>query len=242
MHRPFDESLNEFYDAVNSTLNRGGNIVIPTFALERAQELLFFLRKGMAENRLQPSLKVYLDSPMAISATQIFERHQDDFTPEVRKLFEDGQDPFNFPGLHLTREKADSIAINNVNGAIIMAGSGMATGGRIRHHLAHNISRPEASIVFVGYAAAGTLARRIIDGAKEVRILGEQVPVRAEIHTINGFSAHADQKELLAWQERIANKRMVVLVHGEQSAMLAFAGRLTGKVVMPKLNDEICIE
>ena len=225
MHRPFDESLNEFYDAVNSTLTRGGNIVIPTFALERAQELLFFLRKGMAENRLPPSLKVYLDSPMAISATQIFERHQDDFAPEVRKLFEDGQDPFNFPGLHLTREKADSIAINNVNGAIIMAGSGMATGGRIRHHLAHNISRPEASIVFVGYAAAGTPARRIIDGAKEVRILGEQVPVRAEIHTINGFSAHADQKELLAWQARIANKRMVVLVHGEQGAMQAFAGR-----------------
>ena len=115
----------------------------------------------------------------------------------------------------------------------------MATGGRVRHHLAHNISRPESSIVFVGYAAAGTLARRIIDGAKEVRIFGEQVPVRAEIHTINGFSAHADQGELLAWQERIANKRMVVLVHGEQSSMQAFAERLTGKVLMPKLNDEI---
>jgi metallo-beta-lactamase family protein len=242
MHRPFDESLNQFYDAVNSTLTRGGNIVIPTFALERAQELLFFLRKGMDENRLPPSLNVYLDSPMAISATQIFERHQDDFMPEVRKLFEEGRDPFNFPGLHFARQNADSIAINNVKGAIIMAGSGMATGGRIRHHLVHNISRPESSIVFVGYAAAGTPARRIIDGAKEVRILGEQVPVRAEIHTINGFSAHADQKELLAWQERIANKRMIVLVHGEQGAMQAFAGKLTGKVVMPKLNDEINID
>jgi metallo-beta-lactamase family protein len=242
MHRPFEASLNQLYDAVNSTLSRGGNVVIPTFALERAQELLFFLRKGITENRLPPSLNVYLDSPMAISATQIFERHQDDFTPEVIKLFEEGQDPFDLPGLHFTREKAESIAINNVKGAIIMAGSGMATGGRIRHHLAHNISRPEASIVFVGYAAAGTLARRIIDGAKEVRILGEQVPVRAEIHTINGFSAHADQRELLAWQERIANKGMVVLVHGEQSAMQAFAGRLKGKVVMPKLNDEINID
>jgi metallo-beta-lactamase family protein len=242
MHRPFDESLNQFYGAVNTTVSRGGNVVIPTFALERAQELLFFLRKGMGENRLPPSLNVYLDSPMAISATQIFERHQDDFTPEVRRLFEEGQDPFNLPGLHFTREKAESIAINTVKGAIIMAGSGMATGGRIRHHLAHNISRPEASIVFVGYAAAGTLARRIIDGAKEVRILGEQLAVRAEIHTINGFSAHADQKELLAWQGRIANKRMVVLVHGEQSAMQAFAGQLTGKVVMPKLNDEISID
>jgi len=243
MHRPFDQSLNEFYDAVKSALSRRGNVVIPTFALERAQELLFFLRQGTDGNRLPPSLQVYLDSPMAISATQIFERHRDDFTPQVKELFEGAKDPFTLPGLHFTREKAESIAINNVkDGAIIMAGSGMATGGRIRHHLAHNISRPESSIVFVGYAAAGTLARRIIDGAKEVRIFGEHVPVRAEIHTINGFSAHADQSELLAWQERIANKRMVVLVHGEHSSMQTFAERLTGKVLMPKLNDEINLD
>ena len=239
LHRPFEESLKQFYDYLNAALARGGNIVIPTFALERAQELLFFLRQGVEQNRLPPSLKVYLDSPMAISATQIFERHKDDFAPPVKDIFDKEQDPFSLPGLHFTRESADSIAINSVKGAIIMAGSGMATGGRIRHHLAHNISRPESSILFVGYAAAGTLARRIIDGAKEVRILGEQLPVRAEIHTINGFSAHADQGELLAWQARIGGKRMVVLVHGEQGSMQAFAGKLTGKVLMPKLNDAI---
>jgi metallo-beta-lactamase family protein len=243
LHRPFDASLNQLYDVVNATLSHQGNVVIPTFALERAQEILFFLRQGVDQNRLPPSLQVYLDSPMAISATQIFERHRNDFAPEVKKLFDAGQDPFNLPGLYFTREKADSIAINSVKGgAIIMAGSGMATGGRIRHHLAHNLSRADSSIVFVGYAAAATLARQIIDGAKEVRILGEQVPVRAQIQTINGFSAHADQQELLAWQARVANKRMVVLVHGEQGTMQAFAGRLTGKVLMPKLHDEIEID
>lgn len=241
-HRPFEDSLTEFYDAVGAALGRGGNVVIPTFALERAQELLFFLRQGVEQNRLPPSLQIYLDSPMAISATQIFERHRDDFAPAVQELFQKGQDPFNLPGLHFTRDKADSIAINQVKGgAIIMAGSGMATGGRIRHHLAHNLPRAEASIIFVGYAAVGTPARRVIDGAKEVNFFGEEIPVRAQIHTINGFSAHADQNELLAWQNRIANKRLVALVHGEQDAMKAFAEKLTGKVVMPKRNEKITL-
>jgi metallo-beta-lactamase family protein len=239
LHRPFEESLNQFYDAIKAALARGGNVVIPTFALERAQEILFFLRQGVEQSRLPAALTVYLDSPMAISATQIFERHQDDFAQPVKDVFEKGQDPFGLPGLHFTRDRSDSIAINTAKGAIIMAGSGMATGGRILHHLLHNLSRKEASIIFVGYAASGTVARRIIDGAKEVRILGEQVQVHADIQTINGFSAHADQAELLAWQNRIADKKMVVLVHGEQSSMQAFAGKLTGKVVMPKLGDAI---
>jgi len=240
LHRPFEESLTEFYDAVKSALSRGGNVVIPTFALERAQELLFFLRQGVEDSRLPPALNVYLDSPMAISATQIFERHKDAFVPEVQKLFGEGKDPFSLPGLHFTRDRSDSIAINSVkSGAIIMAGSGMATGGRIRQHLEYNISRPECSVIFVGYAATGTAARRIIDGAKDVSILGKYVPVRAQIHTINGFSAHADQKELLAWRDSIADKQMTVLVHGELGSMQTFAGKLTGKVLMPKLNDEI---
>ena len=243
LHRPFDESVEQLYQAVNSALTRGGNIVIPTFALERAQEILFFLRQGVAQNLLPPSLPVYLDSPMAISATRIFERHRADFNPAVQQLFDKGQDPFSLPGLHFTREKAESIAINQVKGgAVIMAGSGMATGGRVRHHLIHNLSRKESGIIFVGYAANGTPARRIIDGAKEVRLLGHQIPVHAEIHTINGFSAHADQAQLLAWRQRIAGAPMTVLVHGEQGSMQAFAGKLTGKVVMPKLNDELTLD
>ena len=243
LHRTFEDSLTEFYDAVGDALGRGGNVVIPTFALERAQELLFFLRQGIEQNRLPSSLQVYLDSPMAISATQIFERHPDDFTPAVQKLFQQGQDPFSLPGVHFCREKADSIAINQVKGgAVIMAGSGMATGGRICHHLANNLPRAEASVIFVGYAAVGTPARRVIDGAKDISFFGDKIPVRAKIHTINGFSAHADQKELLDWQNRIANKRLIALVHGEQSAMQAFADKLTGKVVMPKRNEEIALD
>lgn len=165
----------------------------------------------------------------------------------MQKLFEQGQDPFSLPGLTLTRDKAASIAINDVkSGAIIMAGSGMAAGGRVLHHLAHNLSRPEASVIFVGYAAVGTPARRIIDGAKTVTLYSEEVAVRASIHTINGFSAHADRDELLAWQNRIAGKQLIALVHGEQGAMQAFAGKLTGqfagKIVMPKRNEEITLD
>lgn len=242
LHSPFSESLKQLYAAINTALQRGGNVVIPAFALERAQELLFFLRQGVAENQLPPSIQVYLDSPMAISATQIFERHRDDFSPLVTTLFDQGVDPFAPPGLHFTRDASASAAINQIkSGAIIMAGSGMATGGRIRHHLIHNLPRKESSIVFVGYAADGTLGRRLMDGAKQVHILGKQVPVHASIQTISGFSAHADQAELLAWQGRIAGTEKIALVHGELSSMQAFAAKLGGKAVIPKRNGEIIL-
>lgn len=244
LHRQFSASRGELYDAINGTFSRGGNVLIPTFALERAQEILFFLRQGIEENRLSPSMPVFLDSPMAISATEIFEGHRGSFTPPVAAMFESGKDPFKVPGLRLTRETADSVAINRITGgAVIMAGAGMCTGGRIRHHLRHNLWRPESSIVFVGYAAAGTLGRRIIDGTKEVQLFGEDIPVRAQIHTINGFSAHADQNELFAWQEKIGGKRAIFLVHGEVPAMQAFAARIAAPhVSMPQLGERVTIE
>ena len=239
-HRQFAASCTELYDAINAGLARGGNILIPTFALERAQELLYFLRQGIEIGKLPSALPVYLDSPMAISASEIFERHPDSFLPEVRALFDRGEDPFKVPGLRLTRERADSMAINRVSGgAVIMAGSGMCTGGRIRHHLRHNLWRPEASVVFVGYAAAGTPARRIIDGAKQVEFFGERIPVRARIHTINGFSAHADQAGLLAWQDRIGGKRAIFLVHGEAPAMKSFAALLKApRIETPRIHQQ----
>jgi metallo-beta-lactamase family protein len=140
--------------------------------------------------------------------------------------------------LHFTRETADSVAINGIHGgAIIMAGSGMCTGGRVRHHLQHNLGREDSSIVFVGYAAIGTLACQIIDGAKQVDIFGETIPVRARIYTINGFSAHADQAELLAWQKLTSAKR-TFLVHGEENTMKEFAARLVDtQVEMPGPNQ-----
>ncbi len=238
MHKPLQPSVEELYEAINGTLKRGGNIIIPTFALERAQELLYFLREGIGQKHLPGSLRVFLDSPMAISATTIFEHHPEAYNSQTAELFRDGRDPFYVPGLQFTRETAESKEINNIaGGAIIMAGSGMCTGGRVRHHLKNNLSRKEASIVFVGYAASGTLARLIIDGAKEVDIFGEEVPVRAQIHTIGGFSAHADKAELLNWHEQ-AHASRTFLVHGEEKAMKHFAALIRNtQVEMPTLNQ-----
>jgi len=226
LHKPLGPSIEEFYRAITETFKRGGNVIIPSFALERAQELLYYLNLGIAQGRFTKSMQVYLDSPMAISATEIFRRHQECFEPATAKLFQEGHDPLSLPGLHFTRQTAESVAINSVpGGAIILAGSGMCTGGRIRHHLHHNIGRDDSSIVFVGYAAIGTLARRIIDGAKQVSIFGDDIPVRARIYTINGFSAHADQAELLAWHKQTSAKR-TFLVHGEDGIMRQFAALL----------------
>lgn len=235
LHKPLGPSIDELFGAITETFRRGGNVIIPTFAVERAQELLYFLKEGISKRRIPASTQVFLDSPMAISATEIFRRHPECFEPVTAKLFQDGHDPFVLAGLHFTREAAESMALNNIRGgAIIMAGSGMCTGGRVRHHLQHNLDRDNSAIIFVGYAAAGTLARRIIDGADQVRIFGVDVPVRAHIYTINGFSAHADQAELLAWQKKTSANR-TFLVHGEQYSMAKFAAHLRDtQVEMPE--------
>jgi len=242
-HRPFAASVEEFLGAITETFARGGNVIIPTFALERAQEILFVLREGIEQSRLPPSLNVFLDSPLAIAATEIFRRHLASCGPVVGELLTHGQDPFGFAGLRFTREAADSIAINRVSGgAVIMAGSGMCTGGRVRHHLRHNLWRKEASVVFVGFAAQGTLARQIIDGAREVELLGEPISVSARIYTINGFSAHADQRELIAWHQRVEGARTTFLVHGEETAMCALAPHFTrGQVEMPRLHESFAL-
>jgi metallo-beta-lactamase family protein len=238
LHKSLPDSVEELYRAIADTFSRGGNVIIPTFALQRAQELLYFLRQGVDQGRLMKSTQVYLDSPMAVSATEIFERHPECYDAKTAAMFRNGDDPFRLPGLHFVRETAASIALNGIRGgAVIMAGSGMCTGGRIRHHLKHNIWRPESSIVFVGYAANGTLGRSIVDGARRVKIFDEEIPVRARIYTINGFSAHADQAELLVWHKQTHAGR-TFLVHGDEGAMQQFAALLTGtRVEMPKLNE-----
>lgn len=238
LHKQLQPSIEELYEVINKTMERGGNVIIPTFALERAQEILYYLREGVERNRIKHFTTVFLDSPMAISATQIFERHPECYDEVTLHVSHDGNDPFHLPGLHFTRETAESMAINRITGgAVIMAGSGMCTGGRVRHHLKHNLWRRHCSVVFVGYAAQGTLARRIIDGAEQVRIFGEDIKVRASIHTIGGFSAHADQAELLAWHQQTGNPKTTFLVHGEQRSMHAFARKLAGTTVeMPGLH------
>jgi len=238
LHKQLQPSIEELYDVINETIGRGGNVIIPTFALERAQEILYYLREGVANKHIKHFITVFLDSPMAISATQIFSRHPECFDAETLNQSHDGADPFALPGLHFTRETAESMAINQVEGAVIMAGSGMCTGGRVRHHLKHNIWNQRNSIVFVGYAAQGTLARRIVDGNKYVRIYGKDMPVRASIHTIGGFSAHADQVELLAWHQHAGNPKTTFLVHGEEKSMHAFANKLKNtQVEMPALHQ-----
>ena len=238
-HKPLQTSVEELYQAIEDTFRRGGNVVIPTFALERAQELLYYLREGIDRGQLPRSMQVFLDSPMAISATEIFRRHPECYDAETAALFRNGQDPFNLSGLHFTRDAAESMAINRITGgAVILAGSGMATGGRVRHHLKHNLWRENCSVIFVGFAARGTLARQIIDGASAVQLFGEEVPVRARLFTINGFSAHADQAELIAWQRRV-NAPRTFLVHGEEDVMRQFALRLQDtEAVMPTLGQE----
>ena len=243
LHKQLQPSIDELYDIINETIGRGGNVIIPTFALERTQEILYYLREGVNNHSLKHYTNVFLDSPMAISATQIFERHPECFDLQTLKASAGGKDPFNLPGLRFTRETAESIAISQIEGgAVIMAGSGMCTGGRVRHHLKHNLWGRRNSVVFVGYAANGTLARRIIDGAERVKIFSEEIPVHADIFTIGGFSAHADQAELLAWYSKTGNPKTTFLVHGEEKSMKTFATKLTGtQVKMPKLGEEYAL-
>ena len=238
-HKLLQPSVEELYGAISDTMQRGGNVVIPSFALERAQEILYYLREGVESGQLPASLQVFLDSPMAIRATEIFRRHPECFDGDAMELFRNGNDPFDLPGLSLTHETAESIAINRLKGgAVIIAGSGMCTGGRVRHHLKHNLWRRDSSVIFVGYAARGTLARRIVDGARRVRVFGDEIPVKARIYTIGGFSAHAGQNELLSWYRRIGQPDTTYLVHGEPESMSSFAAHLKGsRVVMPELHQ-----
>jgi metallo-beta-lactamase family protein len=225
-HRSMAASVAELIGAVADRIERGGNVVIPTFALERAQEILYHLADGIRDGILPRTLPVFLDSPMAISATETFARYPEYLGEEARRRLADG-DLFGLPTLRFTRETADSMALNRIKGgAVILAGSGMCTGGRVRHHLRHNLWRKHAGVIFVGYAARVTPARRIIDGAETVRLFGEDVRVQARIWTINGFSAHAGQHDLLGWLGHAAPKK-AVLVHGEaERGLSALASRV----------------
>ncbi len=238
-HRSLAASVDELFAAIRGAQRRGGNVIIPTFALERAQELQFFLRQGIASGAIEPGVGVYLDSPMAISATRLFRRHPEALKPALARMLAHGKDPFAFKGLHFVTDTSGSRDLNHIrSGAIIMAGSGMCTGGRVRHHLSHNLARRENAVIFVGFAAEGTLARLIIDGAPMVRLFGKDVHVRAHIHTINGFSAHAGQSDLLDWHSRAGRPGRTFLVHGEPAAMQTLARKIgRPEVVMPQLHQ-----
>ncbi len=235
-----DEILSQI---INETVARGGNIVIPTFAIERAQELLFHLGRLIRQDRI-PFLMTFLDSPMAVDVTQVFAEYQEYLDGEVKKLIRQNKQPFDFPGLRLMRTATESKSINSIRGScIIMAGSGMCTGGRIKHHLVQNITRPESTILFVGYQAKGTLGRQIIEGEPEVRILGHNYPVKARICQIHGFSAHAGRKDLIRWLNGFQSApARVFLTHGEKEASRSLAEfiqqKKRWKVTIPRYLDE----
>ncbi|MDP2991193.1 MAG: MBL fold metallo-hydrolase [Kiritimatiellota bacterium] len=201
---------------LNATRQAGGKVVIPAFAVERTQELIYYLSALLRAKKI-PRMPVYLDSPMAIRVTEVFNRHKELFDEEAKALMGQGNQPYAFPGMTLTAKVEESKAINKVRGpAVIIAGSGMCNGGRIKHHLVNTIGRPENTILFVGYQAMGTLGREILDGAKKVRILGQWHPVRARVEQLHGFSAHADRQELLAWLKAFTQPpRHIFVTHGE---------------------------
>jgi len=218
-HEDTEDVETQLEKTILSTVKSGGNIVIPTFAIERAQELLYHLSRLVRLDRI-PNLMMFLDSPMALDITEVFLQNKAELDEKTLKLFKEGQSPFRFPGLKFVRSTQESKAINHIRGScVILAGSGMCTGGRIKHHLINNISRPESTILFVGYQASGTLGRLIVDGKQDVRIHGQTHKVRARIAQIEGFSAHADRSGLHDWLNGLSSPpKRVFLVHGEKEA------------------------
>jgi metallo-beta-lactamase family protein len=239
-----DEQLEQ---VIKNAIKARGNIIVPSFAIERAQELLYHMRELLTARRI-PHILVFLDSPMAIKVTEVFRDHPELYDEEAKEILKRSGSPFDFSGLVAVSTADQSKALNYLGGsAMIIAGSGMVTGGRIKHHLVNNISRPESTVLFVGYQAVGTLGRQIVDGAEEVRIFGEKYPVRARIEQIEGFSSHADQNELLRWLSTIKNTpRKVFIVHGEKESSEEFARLVAEKrkcdVMIPSYSDEVIID
>ncbi|HHV61085.1 MAG TPA: MBL fold metallo-hydrolase [Firmicutes bacterium] len=234
-------------DTVNRTMERGGNLVIPAFAVARTQDVLYELSRLMEKGEVPP-LRVYIDSPLAVAATEIFERHKESYDVEMRELIDAGRDPFDFPGLTFIRSTEESRALNEIkSGAIIISASGMCDFGRIKHHLKHNLWRPESTILFVGFQARGTLGRRLQEGEKLVKIFNEEVAVKAEIVSIDGFSSHADKEALLYWVKNFRSlPEKIFVVHGEEEASNEFASTLRETLgawtYVPDRGDVIDIE
>ncbi len=224
LHRPYEESVKEFKGAVITTLKNDGNVIIPSFAIERTQQLLCIFKEMSEKKEFPKGTRVFLDSPMGIKATRVYEKYKHLLSDYCKKK----PHPFQFEELRYATTTSASKKINSLKSKnIIIAGSGMCNGGRILHHFKHRIWDARNSVIFVGYQAEGTLGRQIVEGAKYIEIFGERIIVRAKIYTINGFSAHADQKELLEWISKIEGLRTVFIVHGERDKEQVFKKAIT---------------
>ena len=243
-HEPVQKSEDQLANIVRQTIQRGGKVIIPAFAIERTQEVIYALDLKFKAGEM-PNVPVFVDSPLAINATDIYRVHPENLRDELQQQLYARDDPFGFGQLRYTRTVEESKAINQKDGPmIIISASGMAEAGRVLHHLKHNIENPRNTILFVGYQAENTLGRRLVDGAKKVKIFGDEYHVRAQVQTVNGFSAHADKSELLDWVAGAkANLKGVFVVHGEEQAALSFADALRHlggfTVTAPERNQTI---
>ena len=226
-HRNIEATIAEFKEVVLATLKRNGNVLIPSFAIERTQELLGILRDMYESGELPKHTKVFLDSPMASKATEVYNDYVTELNVEMLEHLKDEGSVFDFEALIYTLSAQESKEINAIeSNAIIIAGSGMCSGGRITHHFKRRIWDAKNSVVFVGYQAKGSLGREIVDGAEWINLYGEDIIVKASIHTINGFSAHADRDTMIAWMKKIKNLKKVCIVHGEKEAQVNFAASI----------------
>ena len=235
-HPENSTSISQLADIVLKTIKRGGTVVIPSFAVGRTQELIFeFNKLYLEDNRYREqleNLQVYVDSPMATTATEVFRKNAQVFDEETKDYILRGDNPLDFKNLHFTRSTAESQALNmNREPKVIISASGMCEAGRIRHHLKHNLWDARNSIIFVGYQAEGTLGRKLVQGAKEVALFGEIVNVNAEIYNLEGFSGHADQNGLFAWVSGFQQRpKQIFLVHGEEDSKKDFAKLLNDRL------------
>lgn len=241
LHDNNTSELKDLINIINDTFKRGGNVIIPSFSVGRTQELIYALN-DYVEHDILRNTPVFIDSPLATESTRIFNKYHSLFDDEATELLNKGDDPLQFKGLFFTKSPEESAALNKIiKGAIIISASGMCEAGRIKHHLKHNLWRKECSIVFVGFQAEGTLGRAIVDGAKTVKIFGEEIAVNARIHNLHGLSGHADQQGLVKWLSGINVKpKKVILVHGDREAQASFKELIENKgysVFVPNPGD-----
>jgi metallo-beta-lactamase family protein len=243
-HRSIDETRDEFLSILKSARASGSKVVIPAFAVGRTQDLIFHIGEFLRARELQP-LPVFLDSPMASSVSNLYSHYTAVYDERAAELIKERMKPLNFPGLTYTQSVDESKRLNDAKGAmVIIAANGMCTGGRILHHLKHHLPEPNTHVVIVGYQGQGTLGRRLVDGAKEVSIYGNKLPVRASVHTLGGFSAHAGQSGLVNWAAPFKNiSPRMFLTHGEDGPRAVLHDRLRAKfnldVAMPHYGDEV---
>ena len=229
LHKERAKNSEHFLDIINDTLERGGNVVIPSFAVGRTQEIIYDLNKNHEkfDEKLERFFRtpVYVDSPLAKSATEVFRNNLDCYDDEARAYIANGDNPLDFPGLKFTQSADESKALNDKKESmIIISASGMCEAGRIKHHLKHNLWRKDSTILFVGYQAVGTLGRRLVEGARKVKLFGEEITVNARIEMIDGFSGHADKNGLLGWISKFSKKpKKIFIVHGEEEVMNEFS-------------------